>query len=87
MEPDGNNNCKDTEDSYIDGGPCAKQWQNAGPEECKKMFSLFDKTGIFIAFCCHHMVITACDMIKSGELCIKFCFHCSVSLLMITGLN
>ena len=48
--------------------PCLERWRNAGPEERKKMFSLFDESGIFIASCRHRMVLVVCDMIKSGEL-------------------
>ena len=28
---------------------CVNRWRNAGPETCKKMFSVFDESGIFIA--------------------------------------
>lgn len=47
---------------------CAERWKNAGPEQHKRMFSLFDETGIFIAACRHRTVLYACDMIHSGEL-------------------
>ena len=47
---------------------CAEWWRNAAPEVQKKMFALFEESGIFIASCCHHMVLAVCDMIKSGEL-------------------
>ncbi|KAG1775791.1 hypothetical protein EV702DRAFT_1180201 [Suillus placidus] len=47
---------------------CADQWKNAGPEMRKKMFSVFDESGIFIAACRHRFVHLACDMIRSGEL-------------------
>jgi len=47
---------------------CVNRWRNAGPETRKKMFSVFDESGIFIASCCHRFVILACDMIRSGEL-------------------
>ncbi|KAJ8584680.1 hypothetical protein M405DRAFT_746585 [Rhizopogon salebrosus TDB-379] len=30
---------------------CADRWKNAGPETRKKMFSVFDESGIFIAAC------------------------------------
>jgi Kyakuja-Dileera-Zisupton transposase len=32
------------------------------------MFALFQESGIFIASCCHRLVLLACDMIRSGEL-------------------
>jgi hypothetical protein len=47
---------------------CADQWKNAGPETRKKMFSVFDESGIFIAACRHRFMLVACDMIRSGEL-------------------
>ncbi|KAM6493444.1 hypothetical protein JOM56_011578, partial [Amanita muscaria] len=34
----------------------------------KRMFVLFEETGIFIAACRHRTILYACDMIKSGEL-------------------
>ncbi|KAG1862692.1 hypothetical protein F4604DRAFT_1882297 [Suillus subluteus] len=36
---------------------CADQWKNAGPEMQKKMCSVFDESGIFIAACCHRFFI------------------------------
>ncbi|RDB19588.1 hypothetical protein Hypma_013286 [Hypsizygus marmoreus] len=47
---------------------CVDRWRNAGPEERKKMFALFDESGIFIASCRHRVVLLVCDMIRSGEL-------------------
>jgi Kyakuja-Dileera-Zisupton transposase len=47
---------------------CVKQWRNAGPEQRKKMFALFEESGIFIAVCRHHFLLLGCDMIRSGEL-------------------
>lgn len=35
------------------GLPCINRWRNAGPEERKKMFLMFEESGIFIASC-HH---------------------------------
>ena len=54
----------------VDTGPigCIERWKNAGPDERKKMVTLFEETGIFIASCRHRMVLAACDMVKSGEL-------------------
>jgi hypothetical protein len=43
---------------------CVDRWHNAGPEERKKMFALFQESGIFIASCRHRLVLLACDMIK-----------------------
>ena len=47
---------------------CAERWRAAGPESRKKMFALFDASGIFVAVCRHGHVLVVCDMVKSGEL-------------------
>ncbi|KAG1724147.1 uncharacterized protein EDB91DRAFT_1239995 [Suillus paluster] len=47
---------------------CTEQWRNAELEQRKKMFSVFDESGIFIAACRHRFVLLACDMVQSGEL-------------------
>jgi len=51
---------------------CVDRWRNAGPEQRKRMFSVFDESGIFIAACRHRFVLLACDMVKSGELSVIF---------------
>ncbi|KAF8120558.1 hypothetical protein EV363DRAFT_1112407, partial [Boletus edulis] len=47
---------------------CIERWRNAGSEERKRMFKVFDESGIFIACCRHRFVLAACDMVQSGEL-------------------
>ncbi|KAG1723944.1 hypothetical protein EDB19DRAFT_1897988 [Suillus lakei] len=47
---------------------CMDRWRNAGPEQRKKMFAVFDESGIFIAACRHQFVLLACNMVRSGEL-------------------
>ncbi|KAG0698743.1 hypothetical protein DFH29DRAFT_983794 [Suillus ampliporus] len=47
---------------------CIACWWNSGPEQCKKMFSVFNESGIFIAECRHWFILVACDMVCSGEL-------------------
>jgi hypothetical protein len=66
-----NTNVADDWEDTTDEGTglgCIERWRNAGPEERKKMFALFEESGIFIASCRHRLVLLACDMIKSGEL-------------------
>ena len=46
---------------------CVERWRNAGLEE-KKMFLMFDETGIFVTACRRGIVLAMCDMIQSGEL-------------------
>ncbi|KAG1789934.1 uncharacterized protein HD556DRAFT_1243055 [Suillus plorans] len=65
---------------------CVNQWRNAGPETQKKMFSVFDESGIFIAACRHRFVVLACDMIRSGELA-KYPLAIIDKLLAVYGKN
>jgi len=64
--PDVSDDYEDVEDSPQ--AECIKRWRNAGPEQRKKMFALFEESGIFIAACRHHFLLLGCDMIRSGEL-------------------
>lgn len=50
---------------------CTDRWRNAGPEQRKKMFAVFDESGIFIAACRHRFVLLACNMVRSGELLVS----------------
>ncbi|KAG2369623.1 hypothetical protein BDR07DRAFT_1266912 [Suillus spraguei] len=65
---------------------CVNRWRNAGPETRKKMFSVFDESGIFIAACRHRFVVLACDMIQSGELA-KYPLAIIDKLLAVYGKN
>ncbi|KAG1774225.1 hypothetical protein EV702DRAFT_1180815 [Suillus placidus] len=65
---------------------CADRWKNTGPEVRKKMFSVFDELGIFIAVCRHRFVLLACDMIRSGELS-KYLLAILDKLLTVYGKN
>ncbi|KAG1764331.1 hypothetical protein EDD22DRAFT_979071 [Suillus occidentalis] len=65
---------------------CTARWRNAGPEQRKKMFSVFDESGIFIAACRHRFVLVACDMIRSGEL-VKYPLAIMDHLMAVYGQN
>ncbi|KIJ43203.1 hypothetical protein M422DRAFT_170101 [Sphaerobolus stellatus SS14] len=39
-----------------------------GPEERRKMWQMFIKTGVFIAVCRHSFILYLCDMMQSDEL-------------------
>ncbi|KAG0695625.1 hypothetical protein DFH29DRAFT_813982 [Suillus ampliporus] len=53
---------------------CVNRWCNAGPDTCKKMFSIFNESGIFIAVCHHQFIVLACNMVQSEELLGYFSF-------------
>ncbi|KAG1750862.1 hypothetical protein EDB19DRAFT_1893370 [Suillus lakei] len=90
---DNNNNPDDWEDIHKDGEVpgeipfnCTAHWQNAGPEQCKKMFAVFEESGVFVAVCHHRFVLVVCDMIQSGELA-KYALATVDHLMTVYGEN
>lgn len=47
---------------------CVRNWKSAAAEETKRMWSIFDETGIFAGACRHGLILWLIDMIRSGEL-------------------
>ncbi|KAL7278859.1 hypothetical protein ACG7TL_006690 [Trametes sanguinea] len=47
---------------------CTQNWKSAARDEKKKMWGIFDETGIFASVCRHGMILWITDMVKSGEL-------------------
>lgn len=47
---------------------CVKNWKAASAEEKKKMWAIFDESGIFASVCRHGLVLWIADMVRSGEL-------------------
>ena len=47
---------------------CIERWRNANPEERKRTWGVFDERGLFLAACRHGIIVSICDMVKSGEL-------------------
>ena len=68
----------DGDEGYITeaGGPelenCASNWKAAASMEKKRMWGVFDETGIFAGACPHGFLLWLVDMVQSGELCV---FH------------
>ncbi|KAG0702088.1 hypothetical protein DFH29DRAFT_982445 [Suillus ampliporus] len=61
--------CKnEDQDSNEPVNVCVDRWRNAAPEARKRMFSVFRKSGIFVAVCRHGFLLSICDMVRSGEL-------------------
>jgi hypothetical protein len=48
--------------------PCAENWTAASADSKKRMWSIFDESGVFGTFCRHGMTLWIADMIRSGEL-------------------
>ncbi|TDL13896.1 hypothetical protein BD410DRAFT_691017, partial [Rickenella mellea] len=82
----------DAVDDYghlLDSDPvvvCLKRWRNAGPEERKRMFTMFVESGLFLVACRHGFVLLMCDMIRSGELA-KYPLAIVNKLLEVYGPN
>lgn len=47
---------------------CVKNWKAAASEEKKKMWGMFDESGIFASACRHSLLLWIVDMVQSGEL-------------------
>ncbi|KAJ7175601.1 hypothetical protein C8R46DRAFT_1160846 [Mycena filopes] len=51
-----------------DKSACEDRWKNLGDDGSKKMWAVYDETGIFLCLCRHGSVLTCADMVRSGEL-------------------
>jgi Kyakuja-Dileera-Zisupton transposase len=51
-----------------DYNPCADRWKNMKDDLTKRMWAIFDETGIFLALCRHGFCLVIADMVQSGEL-------------------
>lgn len=74
-EETGHSTTDDNDTDPTDGDPankrvagCVKNWKAAASDEKKKMWSVFNETGIFTAACQHGLILWIADMITSGEL-------------------
>ncbi|KAG1802115.1 uncharacterized protein HD556DRAFT_1429739 [Suillus plorans] len=71
----GVSNIKEEEDAHpedlmmqVMSSDCSKNWKAAADEEKKRMWSVFDETGIFVSACRHGLLLWVTDMVSSGEL-------------------
>jgi hypothetical protein len=47
---------------------CGKNWKAAASDDKKRMWSIFDETGIFVCACRHGFVLWYANMVRSDEL-------------------
>ena len=59
----------EADDTHLED--CASNWKAAASVEKKRMWGVFDETGIFASACPHGFVLWLADMIQSGELCVN----------------
>lgn len=80
VDPDGYNKGDESVIEEAEGGDptdgeegskisdCARSWKAAVSDEKKKMWGMFDESGVFMSACRHGLILWIIDMIKSGEL-------------------
>ncbi|KAJ7017058.1 hypothetical protein C8F04DRAFT_980139 [Mycena alexandri] len=69
-----------------DKSPCEERWKNLSEDSAKKMWAIYDETGIFICLCRHGFVLMVADMVRSGELS-KYPLAMSAELMESFGRN
>ncbi|KAJ3727628.1 hypothetical protein C8R42DRAFT_694106 [Lentinula raphanica] len=47
---------------------CTENWKAAASDSQKRMWNVFDKSGVFVSACRHGFILWICDMVRSGEL-------------------
>ncbi|EIW82713.1 hypothetical protein CONPUDRAFT_163795 [Coniophora puteana RWD-64-598 SS2] len=51
-----------------ENNPCASRWKNMKDDKTKRMWGIFDETGLFGSVCRHGFSLVIADMVRSGEL-------------------
>ncbi|KAG2119870.1 uncharacterized protein F5147DRAFT_742122 [Suillus discolor] len=54
--------------AHVIAEDCSKNWKAAADDDKKRMWAVFDETGIFVTACRHGFILWYTDMIKSGKL-------------------
>jgi hypothetical protein len=75
----------DAPDGVVSG--CAGHWKAAEADHKKRMWRIFDETGMFSSACRHGLILWIADMIKSGELYVKFNFRFQTINRVFKGQN
>ncbi|KAF8514584.1 hypothetical protein BU17DRAFT_68351 [Hysterangium stoloniferum] len=68
----------------VDYNPCADRWKNMKDDITKRMWAIFDETGVFLALCQHGFSLVIADMVQSGELA-KYPLAVVAKLLQVFG--
>ncbi|KAF7984573.1 hypothetical protein HWV62_13791 [Athelia sp. TMB] len=58
----------DSDPASPDYNPCVDRWHNMKDHVTKRMWGIFDETGVFLALCRHGFALVIADMIRSGEM-------------------
>lgn len=55
------------DDEATSPGPCADNWKAAQSDSKKRMWGVFEETGLFASACRHGFILWVADMVRSGE--------------------
>ncbi|KAJ3717729.1 hypothetical protein C8R42DRAFT_610832 [Lentinula raphanica] len=47
---------------------CTENWKAAASDSQKRMWNIFEESGVFVSACRHGFILWICDMVRSGEL-------------------
>ena len=61
---------------------CADRWKNMKDDAVKRVWAIFNETGIFLALCHHGFALVIADMVQSGELYVAIYILCSFLLTL-----
>jgi hypothetical protein len=64
---DGDSAVERGENDSAGPGPCADNWKAAQSDSKKRMWGIFEETGLFASACRHGFILWIADMIRSGE--------------------
>ncbi|KAI5985883.1 hypothetical protein EDD15DRAFT_2175514 [Pisolithus albus] len=59
--------CDNNSAQESEPNPCAGRWKNMDDAKTKKIWGVYDETGIFMAVCRHGTCLLIADMVQSGE--------------------
>jgi hypothetical protein len=48
--------------------PCADNWKASQANELRRIWNIYEETGVFAAACRHGQILWLADMVRSGEL-------------------
>ena len=81
-EPDADEDVPETAQQDSGGDPtdgaqlgvtvaCADNWKASQAGEVRRMWNIYEETGIFAAACRHGLILWLADMVRSGELSVS----------------
>lgn len=66
--PDDDQANASNDQAHVNLDTCVKNWKSAADDDSKRMWAIFDESGVFVSACRHGFILWIIDMIRSGEL-------------------